>query len=473
MPDALYGMSWEGTDLPGRRVDPGVVAATRRRIPAAETHRCTGTVAPAAAGRSGGRRHGASDDLLWSAVEAVLRVVDRRAGEGHRVVVSLTAPGTAPRESEATLTLAVDDADAERVRWYLEDYAEFPTDPAPQVARAAEAVLAAIGHQLHRTVFGGPDAGASWTLATTGPRGLAGLRVEVDADPADVPGLPWELLREPGTDQPLVLGAGEFVRTHRQTARPVTLPRPGGEPLRVLLVICRPGGREDVPFRSVASRLVRSGADRMHGLELHVLRPPTFAQLGAVLRAAADAGTPYHVVHFDGHGAYLDATMLAADLEDELPIGPLRFGTAAPARPGRHGYLVFEQPENPQNGATRARQELVDGPTLARVLVEAGVPVLVLNACRSAYTDAAPHPPDTTPRPTPHRLTRRPARQPIRPWRTCTAGSAPTGHWPRRWPMRGCRAWWPCATTSTSSPRPSSSPTCTRTWSRAARSARP
>jgi len=40
-------------------------------------------------------------------------------------------------------------------------------------------------------------------------------------------------------------------------------------------------------------------------------------------------------------------------------------------------------------------QELVDGPTLARVLTGAGVSVLVLNACRSAYTEPQPEP-DTT-----------------------------------------------------------------------------
>jgi len=77
----------------------------------------------------------------------------------------------------------------------------------------------------------------------------------------------------------------------------------------VLLVIARPGGRDDVPFRSVASRLVRGGAEQMEGLDLDVLRPATFKRLAEVLRAARDAGRPYHVVHFDGHGTY-------ADLED-------------------------------------------------------------------------------------------------------------------------------------------------------------
>ena len=76
----------------------------------------------------------------------------------------------------------------------------------------------------------------------------------------------------------------------------------------MLLVICRPGGRDDVPFRSVASRLARGGAEQMEGLRLDVLRPATFTRLSKVLHQAADAGRPYHVVHFDGHGTYLDLT---------------------------------------------------------------------------------------------------------------------------------------------------------------------
>ena len=51
-----------------------------------------------------------------------------------------------------------------------------------------------------------------------GMSGLDRVRIEIDADPGDVPGLPWELLRDPGTDRPLVVAAGQFVRTHQQAA---------------------------------------------------------------------------------------------------------------------------------------------------------------------------------------------------------------------------------------------------------------
>ena len=69
-------------------------------------------------------------------------------------------------------------------------------------------------------------------------------------------------------------------------------------------------------------------------------------------------------------------------------MSPLRYGipVAGPVRAGQHGYLMFENPGDPSN------QQLADGPALGRLLVATGVPVLVLNACRSAYTEAPSRP---------------------------------------------------------------------------------
>jgi len=281
-----------------------------------------------------------------------------------------------------------------------EDYPEFPADPAPALAAAAEAGLARTGAELFRDVFAGQDAAAIWGLAQAR---LGQVRVEVDTDPAEAPGLPWELLRDPGTGTALATGAGEFVRTHLQTAGQVRLPEAAGDELRVLLVICRPGGRDDVPFRSVASRLVRGGAARMAGLRLEVLRPATFARLSQVLHQAADAGRPYHVVHFDGHGTYLDLADLVGNDQDGgasgdgeasggggagIGVSPLRYGVpvAGPVRAGPHGYLIFENP------GTEGNQQFADGPALGRLLTAASVPVLVLNACRSAWAEAPARP---------------------------------------------------------------------------------
>jgi hypothetical protein len=85
--------------------------------------------------------------------------------------------------------------------------------------------------------------------------------VEVDTDPGEGPGLAWELLRDPGTGAAVALQAGSFVRTDLRAAGHPDLPEPAGDRLRVLLVIARPEGRVDVPFRS-AGLVVR---DAHHG----------------------------------------------------------------------------------------------------------------------------------------------------------------------------------------------------------------
>ncbi|HEV3292625.1 MAG TPA: trypsin-like peptidase domain-containing protein, partial [Streptosporangiaceae bacterium] len=320
-----------------------------------------------------------------------LRIRDVPGGPSgsRRVEVTWRGEGAPPREANAVFA-DPSDAGGDRVRWYLEDYPEFPADPAPEIAAEAEAELAHDGAALFAGVFAGADAAGIWELARDR---LGEVRVEVDAGPGAGPGLAWELLRDPATGAPVALGAGAFVRAHRWGAGQPVLPEPAGDRLRVLLVIARPGGRDDVPFRSVASRLVRGGAEQMEGLDLDVLRPATFARLSEVLHAAHRAGRPYHVVHFDGHGTWLDLTgpgtepdSANTDAEGDaavaLPPPMSEVSVEAPVRAGPHGYLLFEDPGNEEN------QQLADGPTLGRLLAATGVPVLVLNACRSAYTEA-------------------------------------------------------------------------------------
>jgi tetratricopeptide (TPR) repeat protein len=338
-----------------------------------------------------------------STSQAVLRLVATRRSSAEyspqRRVDVFWQDGPTRQTAVSTFAYHLDEMDAERIRWYLEDYPEFPADPAPLQARDAESVLANVGAGLFTRIFAGADAATIWQRVRDR---LAEVRVEVDADLAEEPGLAWELLRDPGSDTAVALGAGAFVRTHLEAASPTSLPQAVGETLRVLLVICRPGGGGDVPYRSVAGRLIRGGAEQMAGLDLHVLRPATFAALTRALHAAYDAGLPYHVVHFDGHGAFLDFADLSPDQlhtiatgktpdvarSDESGISPLRYGVsvAGPVRPGRRGYLVFEDPDESSN------QQLVDGASLGMLLATTGVPLLVMNACKSAHTETSLHP---------------------------------------------------------------------------------
>ena len=326
----------------------------------------------------------------------ILRLVHRVEGPGQVVELALEGLG-ARRTATARFRVSMSAQDREDVRWYLEDFLQYPLDPAPLIARRVENRLAALGSELFTGVFeANRDTMRLWA-AVAGS--LAETRIEVAGGVEGAAAVPWELLRDPATDGVLALRAGAFVRAQPEAAGPSSLPEAGAGALRVLLVICRPGGRADVPFRSVASHLVRLSREARVAFDLDVLRPPTFAQLARVLEQAKAAGSPYQVVHFDGHGAYLDVgaavgRTLATGFDQNM------FSLVSPPQPGAHGYLVFEDPHG------SGGQQLVDGPALGRLLVDAGVPVLVLNACRSAHADLATKPETVTAEADAHRRVR-------------------------------------------------------------------
>ncbi len=59
-------------------------------------------------------------------VPSILRLVDRPFGGDRRVTVSWQPQGSKSREATTTFTYRIDESDTERIRWYLEEYAEFP-----------------------------------------------------------------------------------------------------------------------------------------------------------------------------------------------------------------------------------------------------------------------------------------------------------------------------------------------------------
>jgi hypothetical protein len=248
--------------------------------------------------RCGLRSHCARINLDGVGGECRRRLMRRQAGLGarvgtlrirqaaepggrHRVDIDFEdadAAGRLVRRSASTrFEFAIAPADRERLRWYFEDYLEYPADPAPKVAAEVEVMLTGLGAALFRAVFhSGEDARDLWARVRDR---LPSLRVEVESDVDGAAVLPWELLRDPVTQSPLACAAAAFVRTHPAAARGPVLPPPptAGGRLRVLLVICRPAGGEDVPFRSVAGQLVRHSDHPRSAVDLDLLRPPTFA----------------------------------------------------------------------------------------------------------------------------------------------------------------------------------------------------
>ena len=291
----------------------------------------------------------------------------------------------APRTALARFAFAVSPSDQDLIGWFFELYRKGPRDTVTgRRARRANRRLGELGGELFRAVFdASEDTRRLW--AAVQPE-LAEYRVEIVTDVAGATALPWEIISDPGTGQPLGLHAAALVRAHPQAARTPELP--GDDiPVRVLLVISRPGP-VDVPFWSVAHHLARLLDGHGGDVRLDVLRPPTFAQLTRTLRDARNDGRPYQVVHFDGHGVWGDASN-AQWLQSVIQVaeaGPAALWLVSPARPGTHGYLQFENPRLIGN------TQLVDGPALGNLLADAGVGLLVLNACRSAQADTQPGP---------------------------------------------------------------------------------
>lgn len=297
-----------------------------------------------------------------------------RRADGQFAVTVEWQDGGHCRETVENLSAAgIDDATARELRWYFEDYLEQLYDP-PVRARAErlEARMAEIGEALFRRLFLCDDARDLWAQLKDR---IADTRVEIAAGVREATAIPWELLQDPRSRRPLALSARDFVRVQAKGAtRPHRITLGEDEPLRLLLVICRPHGGNDVPFRSVASRLFRSVQDDAR-IQLTVLRPASYAQLGTVLEQAKEDGTPYHLVHFDGHGGFgvLKGGQLSANYASHKYDG----AEAGLAR----GYLVFEDP------AQDSGRSLIDGSTLGALLHGCGVAGLVLNACQSGYAE--------------------------------------------------------------------------------------
>ena len=231
----------------------------------------------------------------------------------------------------------------EDLRWYLEDYLTAPFGVWGDRGPAVRGKLAIWGEQVFESVFhDGP-------LRHVYERGRdRGVEVVFRSADSRLLGLPWELMWD-GTG-PVALQTGGISRSIPVPDHARTLQIPGGK-LRVLMVISRPDGTRDVEYQMVARPLL-DRLDAVRGeVELTVLRPPTLGRLRDVVRDAANDGRPFHIVHFDCHGAMLRSAS------------------------GSQGVLSFELPGGGSNP--------VGAPKVARVLAEGNVPVVVLNACRS------------------------------------------------------------------------------------------
>src|ERR1022692_4270899 len=306
------------------------------------------------AGGNGGARIGISGGGGGGLPDRLL--VDL-GGDGQAVVLSWPDGGLPQEVSRGPLAWPLGAEALGDLRWYLEDYLGAPFGVWEDRGPAVQGRLAGWGDQVFGSVFGtGPSRDAYQRARDKG------LEVVFRSAEPGLLGLPWELMRDGAG--PVALGAGGVSRSLPVADSAGTLEVPGGR-LRVLMVISRPGGTADVGYQMVARPLLER-LDAVRGeVDLTVLRPPEFGVLRQVLKQAADAGEPFHVVHFDGHGV-MPGRAAGAVVAGRRPAMMTGAG---------EGVLAFEKPGggSDQVGASK----------VAAVLAEGKVPVVVLNACQS------------------------------------------------------------------------------------------
>jgi hypothetical protein len=274
-------------------------------------------------------------------------------GQMGPVVAGVPSPVGYPVEGWTNQTLLPG------LRWYLESFLDYPFDPETLHAGLVQKALKRWGEQAFDALFGNREAGGWFDAATEAD--YAELHMQVVSDEPAVLAWPWEALYDPQAGCRLANACQLERRLDGLRDPPRSKKRLPRDRVNVLLVIARPYPN-DVRFRSVARALVEWAVRPHVPATVHALRPPTLARLREHLRQHPGF---YHILHFDGHGAYGDADPAAA--------GGHRF--QGPVQ----GRLVFED----EDGGP----DPVAAEQLSELLRECAVPAVVLNACQSAMLD--------------------------------------------------------------------------------------
>ena len=243
------------------------------------------------------------------------------------------------------------------LRWYLENFLDYPYEPNTEIAEQILSTLDNWGRSSFERLFTGQP--LLWYDRIRNS-GLPNLALKIASDDPLILAWPWEALRDPhGTT------IAHTCRLERQLCElHDPLPLPAGlsrTEVNILLVIARPYGDDDAGFHAVSGPLVDWVRTERPPVRIDVLRPPTFRALQDCLRSRPGH---YHIVHFDGHGGYGETNPRRSRHE---------FG-------GVQGLLVFE---NNDGGPS-----LVPAHKLTALLAEYRIPIMVLNACRSALIDS-------------------------------------------------------------------------------------
>jgi len=265
------------------------------------------------------------------------------------VTFTVRNEGAGESGSEGQFRCPLDEKALADIRWYLEEYGQWPFGPFRDRAHGIEARLEGYGRALFDALFYTREPSRIYEHFLNEKADVRTLTIVSDAP--RVMRLPWELLAE--SSGPLFSKRPPISIRRRVRLEHAPAVRRFELPLRVLFVSARPEGAGFVDPRSVARGLLDALEQLGGAVEVHFLRPPTLAALDDALRQGDREGRPYHIVHFDGHGVYHAHTGL--------------------------GQLAFEHDD--------CSVDHVDANRLGALLNECGVPLVILNACQSGQGD--------------------------------------------------------------------------------------
>ena len=290
----------------------------------------------------------------------ILHVKDMGGGQ---VMVAWQRGSMAPRYTREPIVLQnpLADEDRKELRWYLEEFLQFPYGAMPWQAKQVENKMAVWGESLFSQLFAkkeyDPDPRSLYQEAVR--EGLDNCELCISSDDTAFLNIPWELLRDPTPGRGYLAPSLGGIYRQRSGHSIDYLPEQTSEVFRILLVICRPYGKNDVPMLRVARPMLEALGQDNAQVKVEVLRPPTLDELQK--RLSTNLGY-YSLVHFDGHGVF----------ERNSTVGYAeQFGLA-----GEKGHLVFEN----SDGA----EHIVNSDLLGNILANCRVPLFVLNACQSA-----------------------------------------------------------------------------------------
>jgi hypothetical protein len=268
----------------------------------------------------------------------------------------------------------------EELSWYLERYSMWPTGVFKQRAQRVEEQLPEWGKSLYDALLNDDSPRrvlGAWESSVGGrarrftvfvdSQLVKGSKEKKQAEANEAAslllGLPWELLCDDGG---YLFQGARPVRVRRRLPNRRSLDSMVSEPpIRILLVSPRP---EDdragyIDHRISALPLVTALEGLGHLAKLTVLTPPTFPAFVEELQRGQEAGTPYHVVHFDGHGVF----------RRDLGLGG----------------LCFEAPGDKEKLEKRG-SKIIDARELAGVVRDFRIPLFFLDACESATAEQDP-----------------------------------------------------------------------------------